>query len=373
MKYAYRGYVVYVVGIMTFIAWRWLSAFNLNMTSMITSYSNISIVPAESAPVISASNPTRSHDGDPLITGARLPKKVARACVLPAVHPHPHYYLLNPARTVCRGDVFLIVYVHTAVSHVKQRLVIRETWGDRKQYALAVRVVFVMGIDVGRPSGQDWINYESSLYGDIIQKDFADTYHTLTYKAIAGLKWVSDYCTNAKFVLKTDDDVFVNMFSLLKHLQSRVGTKRLLLCHTQIKPNVLRSGKNRATWKDYAGDRYPNFCTGAAYVMTTDVVVDLYCFSFVVPFLWLDDVYVTGLLVAKAGNIKHTQFASSYMLNGWQLKSAFNGPRWSSLVFSHVHDFAAFREVWKTLVSLANGDSTVKIRFRKSTKTATLW
>ena len=353
MKYSYRVYVIYVVVVLTFVAWRF------NITATIPSYSKISIAAAGSSQIIS--NATRSHHSEPLITDARaanknssdfdgLPKKVAKGCVLPAVNPHPLHYLFNPAGTVCRGDVFLIVYVHTAVSHAPHRLVIRETWGDTKQYALAVRVVFVMGTDAGNPGGQYLINHESSKYGDIIQGDFADTYHTLTYKAIAGLKWVSDYCNNAKFVLKIDDDVLVNMFSLLRHLQARVGTKRLLLCRTQIKPNVMRSGKNRATMQEYAGEHYPDFCTGAAYVMTTDVVVELYCLTFVVPFLWLDDVYITGLLVAKSGNIKHTQFASCYIVYNWEPKKTFKDAR-STYVFSLVHGLYEFRDVWKTLSS----------------------
>ncbi len=34
------------------------------------------------------------------------------------------------------------------------------------------------------------------------------------------MKWISMYCKNVKFILKTDDDIIVNTFSLLHHLKT---------------------------------------------------------------------------------------------------------------------------------------------------------
>lgn len=51
------------------------------------------------------------------------------------------------------------------------------------------------------------------------KEDFVDTYHNLTYKGVAALRWIDAYCSQATFVLKTDDDIFVNMFSLMRFLK----------------------------------------------------------------------------------------------------------------------------------------------------------
>jgi len=73
-----------------------------------------------------------------------------------------------------------------------------------------------------------------------------DTYRNLTYKGVAALRWVDTYCSQATFVLKTDDDIFVNMFSLLRLLKKMTRkTPRpngLLMCCVW---NGMRSGK----WK----------------------------------------------------------------------------------------------------------------------------
>ena len=34
------------------------------------------------------------------------------------------------------------------------------------------------------------------------------------------MKWLSQYCTNAKYILKVDDDIISNIFILLRHLKS---------------------------------------------------------------------------------------------------------------------------------------------------------
>ena len=51
-------------------------------------------------------------------------------------------------------------------------------------------------------------------------EDFHDTYLNLTLKTTFLLKWVTARCSNAKFVFKVDDDVFVNPEKLWSTLES---------------------------------------------------------------------------------------------------------------------------------------------------------
>ena len=70
------------------------------------------------------------------------------------------------------------------------------------------------------------IKAESFIYGDIIQENFIDGYYNLTLKTIMGFKWSSKYCSNAKFIMKLDDDVVVNTFDLLNYLNRIYLTDR---------------------------------------------------------------------------------------------------------------------------------------------------
>ena len=40
-----------------------------------------------------------------------------------------------------------------------------------------------------------------------------DTYRNLSYKSILGKLWVSKFCEQADFVVKADDDVFVDLYA----------------------------------------------------------------------------------------------------------------------------------------------------------------
>ena len=55
---------------------------------------------------------------------------------------------------------------------------------------------------------------------DIVIEDFEDTYLNLTLKSTFMLKWMLDQCSEAKFVMKVDDDMFVHPANLWATLQS---------------------------------------------------------------------------------------------------------------------------------------------------------
>jgi len=95
----------------------------------------------------------------------------------PVVNPHPFKYIIN-CPDLCRGaDVFLLNYVHTAVDHFTRRVRIRKMWAQQSHYPnFTIRTVFFVGLTDKSAWLQDALFYESRKYGDIVQKDFLDTY-----------------------------------------------------------------------------------------------------------------------------------------------------------------------------------------------------
>ena len=61
---------------------------------------------------------------------------------------------------------------------------------------------------------QNVINKENEAYHDIVQGDFVDHYKNLSYKAIMGKLWVSEFCEQAEFVVKTDDDMYIDLYEV---------------------------------------------------------------------------------------------------------------------------------------------------------------
>ena len=137
------------------------------------------------------------------------------------VNPHDFSYILNPGYSLCNSTdspVYLLVYVHTAPKNQQQRSIIRETWATRALFP-ELRLVFMIG-DTPDREMMKTVAYEYETYRDIVQENFIDSYKNLTYKGVMALKWISTYCSTARYVLKVDDDMVVNTFTLIKHLKA---------------------------------------------------------------------------------------------------------------------------------------------------------
>jgi hypothetical protein len=146
------------------------------------------------------------------------------------VNKHDFNYIHNPGFQVCGRDklsnkqnVFLIVYVHSAPDNFKRRMSMRETWQRRSMFR-NVRFVFMMGY---AKQAQGKLKLEAEIYKDIVQEDFIDAYRNITYKGIMAMKWISQYCSHARYILKVDDDIIANFFKLLRHLKSLTKHKML--------------------------------------------------------------------------------------------------------------------------------------------------
>jgi hypothetical protein len=136
------------------------------------------------------------------------------------VNPHDFLYILNPGYRTCHGnqtDVYLFVYVHSDPVNYQRRTVIRETWATQTLFS-HLRLVFMLG-KVNDDRRMRAVAYEYELYDDIVQEDFLDSYKNLTYKGVMALKWISIYCSKTKYILKVDDDIVVNTFTLMNHLK----------------------------------------------------------------------------------------------------------------------------------------------------------
>ena len=77
--------------------------------------------------------------------------------------------------------------------------------------------MFPLGLSDNKIVNQN-IRSEGKLHGDILQGNFVDTYHNLSYKAVMTIRWTARYCQQIKFLLKVDNDIFVNVFAVVRLL-----------------------------------------------------------------------------------------------------------------------------------------------------------
>jgi len=63
---------------------------------------------------------------------------------------------------------------------------------------------------------QSTLEKENSDHGDLAQVDLIDTYLNLTLKSVSLINWTFKRCGQMRFVVKCDDDVYVNVENLAK-------------------------------------------------------------------------------------------------------------------------------------------------------------
>lgn len=210
----------------------------------------------------------------------------------------------NPAICPDMGNSLqLLIIIASAPSHSEARMAVRQTWGHYK-VRRDVSIAFMLG-KTNNSSLQNQLNSEEYMYGDIIQGKFLDTYDNLTLKTISMLEWVDNYCPNVAFILKTDDDMFINVSKLLSMISKRNKNDRIIYGRLAKKWKPIRNKKSKyyISRQQYKPAVFPDFTTGPAYLISSCVVHDLYLAALNHTYCKLEDVFVTGI-VAHYINVK---------------------------------------------------------------------
>ncbi|XP_076247310.1 beta-1,3-galactosyltransferase brn [Calliopsis andreniformis] len=145
----------------------------------------------------------------------------------PAVDPINEYnytfILDNKQKCVDAGyNKFRVVYVvKSAMENFEQRMAIRNSWGFEKRFFdVPSKTVFMLGIRPQNEELQAQVKAEATKYKDIIQANFIDTYYNNTIKTMMSFKWLVKYCSNSKFYMFVDDDIYVSVKNVLRFIRN---------------------------------------------------------------------------------------------------------------------------------------------------------
>ena len=217
------------------------------------------------------------------------------------VRPHQTHLI---SRTRCTRKVLLLIMVFTGPANFDRRTAIRKTWATDPSMNIRWKTVFLLGQAAGDRIQNEYLEAEEMIHRDLIRGDQDENYYNLTLKTQMGLEWASKYC-EFQFLLKADDDVFVNPYMLVDYLekpdtpQTKLYTGR---CFYGAIPH--RQGKYAVSMEEYNKTVYPGFCVGPAYLLSSDLVYKVVeLFDANKKPLKLEDVYI-GTLVEQIGGVK---------------------------------------------------------------------
>lgn len=220
--------------------------------------------------------------------------------------------MITPDRLCDGGSVDVLIVVLSYVTNRISRDAIRSTWGSLCISPDSnIRLAFVIGNNLDHDENALLLE-ESSEFHDILQADFRDTYNNLTYKTMTGLKWGHGHCSNAKYIMKTDDDMFVNTEVLPILLKAAPDINFMGgYCWGRKAPLRQTSSKWYVSVRQYRKPFYPPVCSGTGYVLSIDVVGKIVNVSRNIPFFYLEDVYI-GFCVNKIGVLPVSLAGFSY-------------------------------------------------------------
>jgi len=216
--------------------------------------------------------------------------------------------LLRPVKDVVsphlkRKDLFLVIVVLSSPRHFDKRQAIRSTWGNHSSFnttdnSKSFQVFFLLG----QSNETQHNTAEHRLFNDIILGEFNDSYYSLVSKTFLGLRWAMKNI-NFKYLLKCDDDVYLNIPRLIKWLHSESIQLQHNLYAGHIYKDVIpvrENYKNALTELEYSRNSFPPYAAGPVYILSrSSVQLILEASREVKPF-FIEDAYL-GCLAEHAG------------------------------------------------------------------------
>ncbi|XP_047444590.1 beta-1,3-galactosyltransferase 2-like [Mugil cephalus] len=252
----------------------------------------------------------------------------------------PFPYIINEPDKCTKNSPapFLVLLIATEARQVEARNAIRQTWGNE---SIAPALGFIRLFLLGKKDGelgrlqQSMLESESRKHHDIVQQDFLDSYKNLTLKTLMGMNWVVMHCPQARYVMKTDSDMFVNVENLIyKLLRPELQPKKNYFTGNNMRgyaPNRNKNSKWYMPPELYPEEKYPTFCSGTGYVFSGDIARKIYQVSLSIRHLHLEDVYV-GICLAKL-RIEPMPPPNEFLFNHWRV--SYSSCKYSHLITSH--------------------------------------
>ena len=226
----------------------------------------------------------------------------------------------------------LFVAIISAPSYFPKRSSIRQTWLGQLKNVSSLNLsgyAFIVGKTEDK-NVQTRIEEESRLFGDILQVGMIDTYNQLSIKAVGLINWLHNHCSGVDFVLKVDDDVYVNPRNLVavanalnrselslygKKTLSKTqrGISFILLSKFKItfgfilsfeflayKPYHIGPSKWQTNFDEWPWKKYPPYVFGATVIIPGTAIKLLLAAAQTVPYFRFEDTFLLALCSNKA-------------------------------------------------------------------------
>lgn len=196
------------------------------------------------------------------------------------------------------NNQILVYFVPSAPAHNRQRFAIRSTWGA----TVNPKPVFIVGYTEDLTVMRRVLK-EAHKYQDLIIEDFLDTYWNLTLKTGFILKHFLSLCPQANFLIKTDDDMFIQPRILNQILSTADDDQLTGFVQRNAPPYQLPTDRYYLPPWMFDEPVLPDFISGWTYVLPGRRIGEIYEAALSLAMLNLEDVFFTGLVAGRHLNL----------------------------------------------------------------------
>lgn len=214
----------------------------------------------------------------------------------------PNFTYIRNAMKTCgsNSEVYLLILVKSAIVNFRKRRYIRETWGkDARQRGF--KLAFLIGF-----SAFDgvFVERENKFHKDLIQQNFVDAYVNNTHKIKMALSWIAEYCTQAKYILIVDDDMYVNVPNTISYIKRAdiSPNEDFYSGFLVAEPFPVRQpdSKHYISETRYPFTCYPPYIAGGSILLNKYTVEQFVRVMHYIPYIPFDDVFI-GFIAQKLG------------------------------------------------------------------------
>lgn len=174
-----------------------------------------------------------------------------------------------------KEKLFLFVGILSGRGYRHRRTAARTAWTKAAQQPGLIVCKFILSEDERTPQ----VDQELAEYNDIIFTSEKTNYKSILFKTFFALQYPGD-TYDVSFVLKTDDDAFVNIPALISQLKSLCetpdcGNERIYMGrmarHSEVLLQTGHKWNNDAFYQHTGLTMYPNYMMGGGYVVSGPV------------------------------------------------------------------------------------------------------
>ncbi|CAG0922189.1 unnamed protein product [Notodromas monacha] len=210
-----------------------------------------------------------------------------------------------------RTRVNIALLILSSAKNYEHRRLVRETYGRIIAESDEITLLFMLG-NVDNPDLQAELVAENSVHGDLLQNSADDVRFNIALKEIASVMWVEKNCPHVTHIMKTDDDVYVNVKNAIKHASRHMNDHKTMhgwkMPHRCYDKHFLNdairivSGINTSYAPElrFPFEQFPDFLI-QSYMYTGSAMRSLTWEAMQGPFWAIEaDAYLAGVLAERA-------------------------------------------------------------------------